>query len=154
MKNLQFSHKFILLASSLLILALGATSFSNYLLLKEKTENDLVASLHEISSATSANISDWLNSKAKIVLSMAISMSEDIHEESLRKFLQQAQRTGDFKNTFIGMAGSKIMLLDDPSITLPSDYDPTIRPWYRLATQPSKIAFTEPYSDGAISINH
>ena len=149
MKNLQFSHKLILLASVLLILALGASAYSNYLLLKEKTEKDLIASIQEISTATTANISDWLNAKSKIVLSMVSTAAEDTQEQAILKVLRQAQKTGDFKNTFIGMAQTKAMYLDDPAVVLPPDYDPTIRPWYTLATTPGKTAYTEPYIDAS-----
>jgi len=149
MQNLKFSHKLIILSSLLLVLALGASGFNNYLLLKEKTEKDLVAAIQEISSATAANISDWLNGKAKIVLSMATTAADDLQEAAIIKVLRQAQKTGDFKNTFIGMANTKAMYLDDPAVVLPPDYDPTIRPWYTLSQRPGKTIFTEPYIDAS-----
>lgn len=149
MKNLTFSYKLILLASTMLILALAASAFNSYLLLKEKTETDLVASIREISSSTSANISDWLNLKSNIVLSMSNSAAKDLTGDALLKVLQQAQRTGNFKNTFVGMQQSKAMFLDDLAVKLPDDYDPTTRPWYSLATRQGKTAFTEPYIDAS-----
>lgn len=149
MNNLTFSQKLILLASTLLVLALAASSFNNYRLLKAKTEKDLVASILEISSATSANISDWLNQKSAIVLSMSNSLAIDLNDDAILKVLQQAQKTGDFKNTFVGMQQSKDMFLDDLAVKLPENYDPSTRPWYTLATQQGKTAYTEPYIDAS-----
>ncbi|TQV88384.1 methyl-accepting chemotaxis protein [Aliikangiella coralliicola] len=147
MKNLQFSHKLIILSSTILVLALGASAINNYLILKSKTESDLKASIQEISSSISANISDWLNRKSDIVLSMAISAETHTDRNSLVKILKQSDRTGSFKNTFVGLASSKEMIIDDQTIVLPDGYDPTGRPWYTLAKAPGKASFTEPYYD-------
>jgi methyl-accepting chemotaxis protein len=147
MKELQFSHKLILLSSLILVLALSASAYNNYRLLSNKTETDLRASIGEISSEVSGNISDWLNSRSQIVLATAKALDgiEDI--DKIRKILQQSDNAGDFKNTFLGQQVSKSMTIDDASIDLPADYDPTGRPWYTLAKTEGSTNFTEPYYD-------
>ena len=146
MKNLQFSHKLIILSSLLLIVALGASAFNNYLLLKNKTEDDLVIAIEQISSTTASNIADWLNSKSDIVASMTNSSGLDLNHEAIVKVIQQSQKTGGFKNTFVGLA-DKSFILDDRSVVLPDGYNPTNRPWYTLARTAGKTIYTEPYYD-------
>jgi len=152
MRKLQFVHKLILLSSLILVLALGASAINSYYLLKSKTENDLKAAIKEISASVTSNISDWLNGKSDVVLSMAISAADnlvmsDIESSNLIKILKQSDRTGQFKNTFVGIEQIRELIIDDVSIVLPEDYDPTTRPWYQLATREGKANLTEPYID-------
>ena len=147
MKEMQFSHKLILLSSVILVLALGASAINNYRLLSNKTDNDLRAAISEISSEVSSNISDWLNSRSQIVLATAKSLQGKSDIEAIRKILQQSDDAGEFKNTFLGQQVTKSMTIDDASIQLPADYDPTGRPWYTLAKTEGSTNFTEPYFD-------
>ncbi len=152
MKKLQFVHKLILLSSLILVLALSASAINSYYLLKSKTENDLKAAIKEISASVTSNISDWLNGKSDVVLSMAISVTDNlvttnIESSNLIRILKQADRTGQFKNTFVGIEQTRELIIDDLSIKLPEGYDPTTRPWYQLATRDGETNFTEPYID-------
>ncbi|MET1256813.1 methyl-accepting chemotaxis protein [Aliikangiella maris] len=148
MSKLQFSHKLIILSSLLLVLALSASALNSYFLLKEQTQQSLTTAINQLSTTISENIADWLNAKANITNSMAIAASDDMSKEALRKVLKQGLRTGDLKNTFIGTE-DKRFIVDDESVELPSDYDPRTRPWYQLARQNGKNAFTPPYLDAS-----
>ena len=152
MRKLQFVHKLILLSSLILVLALGASAINSYYLLKSKTENDLKAAIKEISASVTNNISDWFNGKSDVVLSMAISAADNLEisdkeNGNLINIFKQSDRAGKFKNTYVGIERSRKLIIDDVSIVLPEDYDPTTRPWYQLATRDGKTNLTEPYID-------
>ena len=140
--------KVTIAASVLLALVLGAFTLNNYWVMSERTTKELGVALNEISSAASQNISSWLNGKLDVVVS--IQQSADVSEgydANLRR-VQQADRSGRFKNAYIATAEG-VFILDDPSLPLPSDYDPRTRPWYQLAQQQRDAAFTAPYIDAS-----
>lgn len=89
-------------------------------------------------------IESWARDKTDILSSVTpVAMSENP-----RSYLQQAQKSGRFLQTYIGRSGTKEMLTDVP-LKLPSDYDPTTRPWYIDAVKAGKPILTTPYQDAA-----
>lgn len=145
-QSLKFTSKITLAASALLVVVLGLFTVNNFVLMRGQTHDQLEAVLTEVSESVSRNIANWLNGKLQIVKAVAdLHQADDSKEQTLRR-LQDARRAGDFKNVYIGKA-ERVFLLDDPSIALPADYDPTGRPWYQLAEQKRDTAFTTPYID-------
>ncbi|MFT0531787.1 methyl-accepting chemotaxis protein [Castellaniella hirudinis] len=63
-------------------------------------------------------------------------------------YLQQAQKSGRFMQTYIALAGSKILKNNAP-ISLPADYDPATRPWYIDAVKAGQPILTAPYQDAS-----
>ncbi len=63
-------------------------------------------------------------------------------------FLANAQRAGDLKVVYLGTAEGE-MLMSDPNESLPSGYDPRVRPWYKKAKIEGKLTITAPYMDAA-----
>jgi len=147
LKILQFGHKLILLSTTLLTIALGASAYSNYQLLKSKTESDLKASIHQISESISANISSWLNVRSNMIVSMAEGTADETDDTEIRKVLTQTRRSGKFSDTFVAYTNMNKFILHDPKINPPAGYDPTVRSWYELAKKSGGVAYTEPYID-------
>lgn len=146
MQKIKFSHKIMIVSALILIVVLGTFTLHNYVLLKEQTEQDVHKSLTEISRSVSQNISNWLNVKLQIVESMAQASNKANSDAEVLEVVQQSVISGQFKNTYIGTPSGQF-ILDDPSISLPDDYDARQRPWYTLVEQSEKSSFTEPYID-------
>lgn len=146
MQKIKFSHKIMIVSALILILVLGTFTLHNYILLKEQTEQDVHKSLTEISRSVSQNIANWLNVKLQIVESMAQASNKASSEAEALEVVQQSVVSGKFKNTYIGTPTGKF-ILDDPSISLPADYDARQRPWYTLVENSGESSFTEPYID-------
>lgn len=146
MQKIKFSHKIMIVSALILITVLGTFTLHNYILLKEQTEQDVHKSLTEISRSVSQNIANWLNVKLQIVESMAQASNKANTESDVLSVVQQAVVSGDFKNTYIGTPSGKF-ILDDPTISLPDDYDARQRPWYTLVENSGESSFTEPYID-------
>ncbi|WP_419147621.1 methyl-accepting chemotaxis protein [Pseudoalteromonas 'SMAR'] len=145
-KALKFTTKVTVAASLVLVLVLGLFTVNNFLVMRDQTQTRLTLVLQEISSSVSQNIANWLNSRLDIVVSVAEGHQGNDSLEQVRRRLKTADQAGDFKNVYIGTQDGTF-ILDDPSIVLPSDFNATTRPWYRLAQQKQDTAFTAPYID-------
>lgn len=63
--------------------------------------------------------------------------------EGFKAFIESHK---DVQAVYIGTKDKK-MLIYPPQPTLPKDFDPTSRPWYKLAVEKKEITWTEPYLD-------
>lgn len=145
-QTFKFTTKVTLAASLLLVTVLGLFTINNFVLLRGQTHNQLEAVLTEVSESVSRNISNWLNARLQIVKAVAEGHQTSDDKATTIRRLQDARSAGDFKNVYIGTA-DRTFLLDDPTVQLPADYDPTGRPWYQLGEQKRDTAFTTPYVD-------
>jgi len=144
--SLKFTTKITIAASLVLVLVLGLFTINNFISMRSQTEQQLELVLKEISQSVSQNIANWLNGKLNIVVSIADSYQTQDPESLTLIQIKQANKSGDFKNTYIGKLDGAFVL-NDPSIELPSDYDARQRPWYQLAKNQQTTAFTAPYID-------
>lgn len=150
MFQLKFAHKIIIISAVLLVLALLVSTTINYISLKSDTQENLNRAIDEIGYSVSSNIANWLNGKLRIVNSIAQSTSENPEANTVLKTVQQAVKSGAFKNAYVGVESSGKFILDDESLVLPEGYDARKRPWYTQVKQTKKPTFTEPYLDVTI----
>jgi len=66
--------------------------------------------------------------------------------DALHVALEQTRVAGDFRSVFLAVAADKHFVLL-PVQHLPADYDPTVRPWYKLATGAGHPIVTPPQRD-------
>ncbi|QTL37990.1 methyl-accepting chemotaxis protein [Pseudoalteromonas viridis] len=143
---LKFTTKITLAASLVLVIVLSLFTVNNFILMRSQTQAQLTLVLQEISESVSQNIANWLNDRLDIVSSVASGhRTGDATADILRR-VQTAHEAGHFKNTFIGTPDGQFVL-NDTSVVLPSDFDATQRPWYKLAERKRDTAFTTPYID-------
>ncbi|RJE72334.1 methyl-accepting chemotaxis protein [Pseudoalteromonas citrea] len=145
-KTFKFTSKVTIAASLVLVMVLGLFTINNFISMRNQTQIQLTAVLQEISQSVSQNIANWLNDRLQVVESVASGHRKSDSEQQILRRLKTADVAGDFKNVYVGMPSGKFVL-DDPSIQLPSDYDATTRPWYKLAQSKRSTAFTNPYID-------
>ncbi|NQZ81652.1 MAG: methyl-accepting chemotaxis protein [Colwellia sp.] len=145
--KLGFAQKIIIVAASLLILILTVSTITNYISLKNNTEENLNRAIDEIGTSVSGNIANWLNSKSDIVNAIAHSAASNMDRDVILQRVQQATKAGSFKNAYVGVEESGEFILDDQDLVLPEGYDARGRPWYTLVKETNKSSFTEPYID-------
>ena len=150
-QKLKFSHKIIIVAASLLIIALSISTTNHYLSVQKQTKHNLERAIEEISGSVSSNIANWLNGKLAIVESLAQAASQNQEETFLDQSAVMADVAGNFKNSYVAIEHTGQFILDDKSIVLPADFDPRQRPWYTQAKNQAKPSFTEPYVDVTIN---
>jgi methyl-accepting chemotaxis protein len=145
--KLNFSHKIIIAAAVLLLIALSVSTSINYVFLKDNTQKNLNKAIDEIGHSVSGNIANWLTNRLQIIDAVALNITNIDNHDEIFNAVQQAVKAGKMKNTFVGLASTGKFILDDLTIVLPDDFDIRQRPWYLLAKEGRKSSFTETYID-------
>ncbi|MCC5855376.1 MAG: methyl-accepting chemotaxis protein [Idiomarina sp.] len=148
LSTLRFTHKVTLASALILVVILGAFTLVNNRIMATQTEQKLEAMLSEVSRSVALNIANWLTGKQDIVSAAASMFDSTSNETAQIQQLRLAQRSGDFKNVYFGLADGRF-ILDDPSIQLPADFDARQRPWYQLGVERRTTSFTRPYVDAS-----
>ncbi|RRW38313.1 methyl-accepting chemotaxis protein [Ectopseudomonas oleovorans] len=146
-KNLQFSHKILLAASLVVIVAFSLFTLYNDYLQRNAIREDLENYLHEMGNVTASNIQNWLSGRILLVESAAQSISNDSEQERVIKLLEQKALTSSFAFTYLGTESGGFTMRPDEQ--MPADYDPRTRPWYKDALAAGGTTLTEPYVDAA-----
>ena len=128
-----------------MLLGLLALAAANYLTARSQVLGDLQKNTQGLAQAQAQAIADWAASKAAVVKSTT--PVAGVPEGDATKYLVQAHASGGFDNSYIAFADKRI-LFNAPQ-NLPEGYDPTGRPWYRLAAGANGPVLTSPYKDAA-----
>ena len=146
-KNLQFSHKILLAASLVVIVAFSLFTLYNDYLQRNAIREDLESYLQEMGNVTASNIQNWLSGRILLVESTAQSISNDSEPDRVVKLLEQKALTSSFAFTYLGTESGGFAMRPDEQ--MPADYDPRTRPWYKDALAAGGTTLTEPYVDAA-----
>nr|WP_064495314.1 methyl-accepting chemotaxis protein [Pseudomonas chengduensis] len=146
-KNLQFSHKILLAASLVVIVAFSLFTLYNDYLQRNAIREDLESYLQEMGNVTASNIQNWLSGRILLVESTAQSISNDSESDRVVKLLEQKALTSSFAFTYLGTESGGFTMRPDEQ--MPADYDPRTRPWYKDALAAGGTTLTEPYVDAA-----
>ncbi|GAB6189540.1 methyl-accepting chemotaxis protein [Marinitoga arctica] len=160
MKTLKSQMILIIVLISLLpmIIFTGLSAYQNY----NATFNNITGHLE----ASTQNRAGILKTYFKPIFDMVNMLANDANVKGsfsnkydertwmLKNFENIIRNYEDFEAVYIGLK-DKTMLMK-PDVELPSDYNPTIRPWYKAAmAKPDQVVVSEPYADassGAILI--
>ncbi|WP_323011221.1 methyl-accepting chemotaxis protein [Castellaniella sp.] len=144
LRSLSIRAKLVLASALTVAIAMVLLATAN-VLSAQLTVKDLVG--QQTSSLIKSNareIESWARDKKDILSSVApVAMNEDPVP-----YLQQAQQSGRFMQTYIGRQATKQMLTNAP-LHLPDGYDPTTRPWYIDAVKEGGPILTAPYQDAS-----
>jgi len=146
-KNLQFSHKILLAASLVVIVAFSLFTLYNDYLQRNAIREDLESYLQEMGNVTASNIQNWLSGRILLVESTAQSISNDSEPDRVVKLLEQKALTSSFAFTYLVTESGGFTMRPDEQ--MPADYDPRTRPWYKDALAAGGTTLTEPYVDAA-----
>jgi methyl-accepting chemotaxis protein len=146
-KNLQFSHKILLAASLVVIVAFSLFTLYNDYLQRNAIRADLESYLHEMGDVTASNIQNWLSGRILLVESAAQSIVNDSSPDRVVKLLEQKALTSSFAFTYLGAENGDFTMR--PDADMPEGYDPRTRPWYKDAMAAGGSTLTEPYVDAA-----
>ncbi|ARS50116.1 MULTISPECIES: methyl-accepting chemotaxis protein [Pseudomonadaceae] len=146
-KNLQFSHKILLAASLVVIVAFSLFTLYNDYLQRNAIREDLESYLQEMGNVTASNIQNWLSGRILLVESAAQTIVNDSSPDRVVKLLEQKALTSSFAFTYLGTESGGFTMRPDEE--MPADYDPRVRPWYKDAMAAGGTTLTEPYVDAA-----
>ena len=149
MKSLTFSQKLLIVFGALLVLAMLATAVLNNTRLSAHTERSLNALTDQVVDQSTASIAEWLNTRLATTRSFAEAAETVTTDDGMRALAGTAVDSLDLKNFYLGTAnGVMLMQSREAENALPSDFDPSQRPWFRKARNQGP-GFTAPYTDAA-----
>ena len=128
---------------AVVVVSLVSTTILNHGIVSKHVKAQTTQGLNELSAAHAQAIGDWVGTQKAVVAAV---VPAALTAEPTA-FLIQAQKSGRLASAYAGYP-DKRMIFDVPQ-QLPEGYDPTIRPWYKGASDSDKPILTAPYSDAA-----
>ena len=127
---------------SIVTVSLLVNATLNYFVAKSYNDDAIRANLDAISAGHVAGVNDWVATRVLMINSLQqVASSVDPLPALL-----DVMHAGNFINVFVGRS-DKTSAFSSPK-GVPSDYDPTVRPWYKETIASGKPIVTEPYVDG------
>ncbi|PHQ26184.1 chemotaxis protein [Marinobacter guineae] len=148
--QLTFGQKLLTAFGILLLLVMGAFTLSGDLRLQNTTETYVDALIDDAVQQSTSSIADWLNTRLVMTEATAKALETAENDEEARMVLQAITTGGGFRDVYVGRTdGYMLMKSPEANATLPADYDPRQRPWYKKAMSLGSASFTEPYQDAS-----
>ncbi|MCC7549294.1 MAG: methyl-accepting chemotaxis protein [Burkholderiales bacterium] len=131
--------------------ALLLTAFS-YTRMRDQVLSALDREVDQVAALQAARIAAWLDSKRRLIDTAAKAAASE--DEALRAMLLRTRLAGDFSYSYMGFPDKRLVHGDDTPV--PAGFDPTIRPWYKMAMERGKVSVTAPFmsvSDHALIVS-
>jgi len=146
-KQLKFSHKILLAASLIVVVAFALFTLYNDYLQRNAIRANLQSYLDEMGVVTADNIANWLSGRLVLLESLAQTVARDNSTEQVEALVRQPALSSTFAFSYLGRADGEFLV--HPRFELPPGYDPRQRPWYKDAVAAGRTTLTEPYEDAA-----
>jgi methyl-accepting chemotaxis protein len=128
---------------AVVVVSLVSATILNHGIVSKHVKAQTTQGLNELSAAHAQAIGEWVGTQKAVVAAVVPAALTD----DPKAFLIQAQKSGRLASAYAGYP-DKRMIFDVPQ-QLPEGYDPTIRPWYKGASESDKPILTAPYADAA-----
>jgi len=142
-KSLRFSHKILLAASLIVILAFSLFTLYNDYLQRNAIREDLENYLAEMGASTSTNIRNLFDGRIKLVENLAQNIAQD--PTNAETLMGQNALVSSFLTVYLGKVDGGFSVR--PDAKMPEGYDPRTRPWYKDGMNAAGATLTEPYID-------
>ena len=111
-----------------------------YFRMRAESLEQLQREVRAVSGRQASLIGEWLGAKRRIIEATAPAGLES----DPRPSLMRAKIAGEFGPVYIGMP-DKRMIQADPNTPIPPNFDPTVRPWWKLALERDALVITAPF---------
>eukprot|EP01132_Coremiostelium_polycephalum_P018963 gene18963-22573_t len=141
--NLKFSHKILLAASGVVVLAFALFTFYNDYLQRNTIRQNLESSIQQSGELTASSVQNWLSGRVLVLESLAQNVAHQGSSADLPGLVDQSAFTSNFQFTYVGSTNG--VFTQRPDAKMPDGYDPRQRPWYKQAVAADKTMLTPPY---------
>lgn len=146
--KLSFGQKLLIAFGVLLVLVMVAFTISGNLRLQATTDTYVEALIEDTVAQSTSSIADWLNTRLAMTEATAKALESVSTDSEARVILAASTTGGGFIDVYVGRDDGYMLMKDDASeATLPDDFDPRTRPWFKQAKSMGTASFTEPYLD-------
>ena len=131
-----------LIAICLLIVvaAVGVATLASYLTVRSHARHQVGAELSSMGKAQAEAMGAWVRKQQDVVSALSVAVATDDSNPALTQALQ----SGRLDLAYVGRADKRMVSIPDRQRA--PDYDPTARPWYKLAlAKPDAAVLTAPY---------
>ncbi|MBH3461086.1 MULTISPECIES: methyl-accepting chemotaxis protein [Pseudomonas] len=142
-KSLRFSHKILLAASLIVILAFALFTLYNDYLQRNAIRANLESYLAEMGQSTSTTIRNLFEGRIRLVENLAQNIAQ--HPADAETLMGQQALISSFLTVYLGKVDGSFSVRPDSK--MPDGYDPRVRPWYKDGMAASSPLLTEPYID-------
>ncbi|MFV2950296.1 cache domain-containing protein, partial [Pseudomonas japonica] len=142
-KNLRFSHKILLAASLIVMLAFSLFTLYNDYLQRNAIRENLENYLGEMGDTTATNIKNLFDGRILLVENAVQNIAAD--PQNVGNLLGQKALTSSFLTIYLGHPNGDFTIR--PQMKMPDGYDPRVRPWYKDGLAAGRTILTEPYID-------
>lgn len=123
---------------SLLLSMLGLAA-ANYWTVARQNEVKIHAQMDAAARSNATSLGVWVRAKRRVMESVKPAAGQ----EDPIPALKAAMVAGNFENAYVGYADKRHVFVNAKN--LPPDFDPTGRPWYKMAVAADGPIITEPY---------
>ena len=151
---MKVSHKVVLCASLVVVLAFSLYSWLQYNSLKSALFEKTTTSTQESSKALALQVNNWLKNKMDLIEVISQTIDDDFSQETIQKAFDLPIYKNEFILLFGGLDTNGSRITNDPNWN-PPGWDARKRPWYDMGKQHKQAALTEPYvsTEGDILIS-
>jgi methyl-accepting chemotaxis protein len=141
--NLKFSHKILLAASGVVVLAFALFTLYNDYLQRNTINQNIESSVQQAGNLTASSVQNWLSGRILVLEGLAQNVAYQGSQADLPGLVDQPVFTSNFQFTYVGQANG--VFTQRPDAKMPEGYDPRERPWYKQAVSAGKTMLTPPY---------
>ena len=141
--NLKFSHKILLAASGVVVLAFALFTLYNDYLQRNTINQNIESSVQQAGNLTASSVQNWLSGRILVLENLAQNVAYQGSQADLPGLVDQPVFTSNFQFTYVGQANG--VFTQRPDAKMPEGYDPRERPWYKQAVSAGKTMLTPPY---------
>ena len=148
-RNMKVAKKLLISFFIILIAAVSVIGGLSYQTAKKNFESQIMSSANDNIKILDNLINQTIEAKFNDVNNFARMIKSDLYQgenqDELKKLLSQYTNLNpDIEQVYV--AGNDKKFVQEPDIQMPTDYDPTTRPWYKDAvSKQGGIIVTEPY---------
>lgn len=147
-KVLKFSHKILLTASLVVIVAFSLFILYIDNLQRMNTQENIQRHLEDVGYVISSNVQSWVAGRIKVIENMAQSLEWDPSTDNIQNTLTQAAQQENFYQASLGWTDGSFHT--SPKTEMPKGYDPRVESWFKDTVASGNIHLTQPYTDPAI----
>ncbi|WP_434570461.1 methyl-accepting chemotaxis protein [Pseudomonas sp. Z1-14] len=141
--NLKFSHKILLAASGVVVLAFALFTLYNDYLQRNTIGRSLESSIEQSGDLTASSVQNWMSGRVLVLENLAQNIAHQGAGADLPGLVDQPALTSNFQFTYVGQNTG--VFTQRPDAKMPDGYDPRQRPWYKQAVAADKTMLTPPY---------
>nr|WP_016705107.1 methyl-accepting chemotaxis protein [Pseudomonas chlororaphis] len=141
--NLKFSHKILLAASGVVVLAFALFTLYNDYLQRNTIRQNLESSIQQAGDLTSSSVQNWMSGRILVLENLSQNVAHLGANADSPGLVAQPAFTTNFQFTYVGQANG--VFTQRPDAKMPDGYDPRQRPWYKQAVAADKTMLTPPY---------